>query len=241
MSSLFRYLYQTRLWNRLSKNSRELAYWRGNINKMIDWYTGVEQWRWPFPSEEQKEKRFDLRKNAIMTYIGFENDNASYLRDLQLSASAFEGGRVADFGSGPLPTLLVFNNCERYCLDHLMDTYRQIGYPLEEYERQITFVNCKSECVPFPDAFFDAVLSRNALDHVDDFQKTASEMKRVLRPGGVLRILVNYHPPTKTETQMLSDELVTRAFAGLEIEKVSEESGAWGFPDGTTVLWSTAQ
>jgi SAM-dependent methyltransferase len=231
-------IYTTSLWNRFGKNSRELDYWRKNIDSMIDWYRGKKEWRFAFPAEHEKEFRYDLRKNAIMTYVKRETTAATYLSDLRLASSSFAGMRVADIGSGPFPTLLVFENCERYCLDHLIDDYRKLGYPLDEYESEVTFVNCKSEAMPFDDDFFDVVLSRNALDHVDDFDATSKEIKRVLRPDGVLCILVNCHKPTKTETQSLSDDIIQRAFGELGVQKVTETQGAWGFTDGKTVLWS---
>jgi ubiquinone/menaquinone biosynthesis C-methylase UbiE len=37
--------------------------------------------------------------------------------------------------------------------------------------------------IPFPDAYFDVVCSLNSLDHVDDFDKVAAEIIRVLAPG----------------------------------------------------------
>ena len=35
--------------------------------------------------------------------------------------------------------------------------------------------------MPFEDGFFDAVISVNAIDHVNDFAETAKEIKRVLK------------------------------------------------------------
>lgn len=234
-----RTIYKSRLWNAFGKNPRELAYWEGNIEKIIKWYRSEEPWRGlQYPSEAEREERFDERKNAIMTYIATENRLATYLSDLWLAPDVFNGKKVADIGSGPLPTLLVLKDCERYCIDHLMNDFRRVGYPLEEFEDQVTFINAKSEVLPQKDAFFDVVLSRNALDHVDDFRATGREILRVLKPGGVLHILLNYHEPTKTETQVLSDELVQEVLGETGIRVVYSQEGIWGFRNGRTVLWS---
>lgn len=49
------------------------------------------------------------------------------------------------------------------------------------------------EKLPFPDASFDIVHSSNVLEHVADPERTLAEAIRVLRPGGLLHIVVpNY-------------------------------------------------
>jgi len=40
------------------------------------------------------------------------------------------------------------------------------------------------EALPYPDNFFDLVLSHEVIEHVTDDRKTAAEMVRVLKPGG---------------------------------------------------------
>jgi ubiquinone biosynthesis O-methyltransferase len=43
----------------------------------------------------------------------------------------------------------------------------------------------RSETLPFSDGCFDAVACCDVLEHVDDLDKSVSEVGRVLRPGGV--------------------------------------------------------
>jgi len=53
--------------------------------------------------------------------------------------------------------------------------------------------NCQvapAESLPFPDGFFDAVLSHEVLEHVDDDRQAVAEAVRVLKPGGRLVIFV---------------------------------------------------
>jgi ubiquinone/menaquinone biosynthesis C-methylase UbiE len=45
-----------------------------------------------------------------------------------------------------------------------------------------------AESLPYPDAFFDVVYSSHVLEHVNDESQSLAEMKRVLKPGGVLII-----------------------------------------------------
>ena len=75
--------------------------------------------------------------------------------------------KVLDVGSGPFPSALCFQGCDIYNLDPLMDKYIAAGYPLHCYESRARFVQAKAEAIPFEDGFFDAVISVNAIDHVD--------------------------------------------------------------------------
>jgi ubiquinone/menaquinone biosynthesis C-methylase UbiE len=68
-------------------------------------------------------------------------------------------------------------------------------------------------------------ISVNALDHVDDFEQTASEMQRVVRPGGSVYFEVEHHPPSVTEPIELNDARVVRAFSKCTLETVIKRSG----------------
>ena len=233
------FIYTTSIWNKHYKNKRELRYWKDNIQQMVKWYDGKASFRgFAYPTEEQKEKRFSLTTNAVMTYVTFETEKASYLADLSLREDSFSGLTVGDLGSGPFPTLLVFKGCERYCIDHLINDYANLGYPIDEYKNEITFLHSKLEHIECGDNFFDALISRNALDHTDHFDLVAEEIKRVLKPDGKLVIQVHYHKPTQTETQQLNDDIILRALDSIGMKKISSLKDAWGFKGGETVVWS---
>jgi SAM-dependent methyltransferase len=240
LKPLKEFVFTQPLWHKFFKNRNELRHWAARRDSIIRWYRGEEAYIFPFHATEYKVTSFDECTNALLTFIKAENNHASYLHDLCLRHDSFEGLRVADIGSGPFPTLLVFDDAERYCIDHLIEGYKRIGFPLSTFEPDVSFMNAKSEQIPVSNSFFDAVISRNALDHVDDFPATATEIMRVLKPRGVLHILVNYHAPTSTEPHVLSDRTVQTCFQGLALRKISEAEGAWGFENGKTVLWSNA-
>ena len=233
-------VYKTRLWHSAFKNRNELRHWQERKESIVSWFRGEKEYFFSFPLSEERVYQFDETTNALLTFIKKENQHASYLKDLLLRADSFRGLKVADIGSGPFPTLLVFENCERYCIDHLIEAYESLGFPLKPFKSDVHFLNAKSESIPVPNSFFDAVISRNALDHVDDFSRTALEIRRVLRPGGILHILVNYHRPTPTEPHVLNDSVIMSEFSELKLRKLLELHGAWGFSSGKTVLWSNA-
>jgi ubiquinone/menaquinone biosynthesis C-methylase UbiE len=141
-----------------------------------------------------------------------------YKFDLHLADDSFEGKRVLDVGCGPHCGLIGFTGAEKFGVDHLVEEYREIGYPLERHG--VEYRNAKSEALPFEDDFFDAVLCVNALDHVDDLDRTVVEIARVLKPGGAFLGQLNFHDaPTPTEPISLSHEILASLFGkhGLEI------------------------
>jgi ubiquinone/menaquinone biosynthesis C-methylase UbiE len=97
------------------------------------------------------------------------------------------------------------------------------GWPLFEYEAK--FINMGAESLPYPVAYFDAVISVNALDHVDNFERVAAEMERVLRPGGGLYFEVEFHAPTVTEPLELNEAKVIQAFTCCDLKVMIKRTG----------------
>jgi SAM-dependent methyltransferase len=144
----------------------------------------------------------------------------SYSEELKLPTNHFEGKRVLEIGCGPLVPILQFSGCERHAIDPLANRYMECGWPLYEYEASILNVN--GEKLPYPDKYFDAAISVNALDHVDDFEKVASEMQRVAKS---VYFEVEYHEPTVMEPITLSHDRVKRAFDRSNLTMVIDRSG----------------
>jgi SAM-dependent methyltransferase len=189
------------------KQNAEVRFWEKEIRRYLDWYDGniKELYSHPFPTAD---KVFAATKelSAILTF--FEtHQKPKYLKDLLLDKNSFIGLKVLDIGSGPFPSALCFHASEVYSLDPLFDRYLSAGFPIHCYESRGRFVHAKAELIPFENSFFDAVVSVNAIDHVDDFEVTALEIKRVLKPGGRFRMHVHYHPKTTAEPLELNDEV----------------------------------
>lgn len=148
-------------------------------------------------------------RRAALLAVCREQTFPRYLRDLYLTPESFDGQRVLDVGCGPHGGLIGFAGAERYGVDHLLDDYRALGYPLGDHG--IDYRTAPSEALPFEDRFFDVVVSVNALDHVDDVDRTMAEIGRVLRRGGRLMAQVNFHPsPTPAEPHCLTHQQMTR-------------------------------
>jgi SAM-dependent methyltransferase len=226
-------------WYGIDKKKAEARYWRNELKHYVDWYEGKKT-EWPSPSQAQKVASCNtIEKNAAMTFCLIRKQ-IEYLHSLQLDASELIGKRILDVGCGPHPSALCFLNCEIYGLDPLTGLYREIGYPMDEYDPRYHFVDGPAEKMPFQDSSFNAVISVNALDHVDDLELVAAEIRRVLQKGGLFRVQVDYHTPTIAEPHTLSDEIVRALYGWIpNLHKISEVKDTVR-PEihGMHVLWS---
>jgi demethylmenaquinone methyltransferase / 2-methoxy-6-polyprenyl-1,4-benzoquinol methylase len=63
-----------------------------------------------------------------------------------------------------------------------------------KFKKKITFRDGDAEAIPFPDESFDAVTVAFGVRNYEDLEKGLTEMRRVLRSGGVMMILEFSHP-----------------------------------------------
>jgi ubiquinone/menaquinone biosynthesis C-methylase UbiE len=226
------------------KYSAEIRFWKRTFLEYIEWYDGKKDKLYGEPSPSDQDRIVSFRKeySAIKTWENV-HQRVKYQEDLKLTEKAFEGMNILDIGSGPHPSALGFLNCNIYCLDPLLPLYMLAGFPQHIYEPRVRFVSGFSENMPFEDNFFDAIISVNALDHVDDFQLTANEIKRVLKPNGKLRFHLHYHQKTIAEPLELNDIIVQNAFTWCKnFRKIYESKRKRGSevndPNELYTLWS---
>jgi SAM-dependent methyltransferase len=132
---------------------------------------------------------------------------------------ALSGGRVLDAGCGPgaYVTDTLVRADELVALD--------IAYGrLTLIDRQAQLVCGDVQTLPFPDATFDAAMAMHMLYHVPDIELGASELRRVLCPGGVLYAFTNSER-AQWEMQDLIDSNGCDPFAGGE-NRFTNENGA---------------
>jgi len=205
------------------KEASELTFWRRELGIILRWMDGTPHpdgtVSWPL--EDGKVMDPDPVVNAMLTWMKVKCPR--YPARLGLPADHFRGCRVLDVGCGPIPIALGFTDCDMYGIDPLASGYRRLGFPLDHFIGRMTYLQGSAEKIPVEDSFFDAVISVNALDHVDDFPAAAREIDRVLRPGGKLVFEANVHPPTICEPWHLDEETVRRHFGGRDVQKVLAE------------------
>ena len=204
------------------KHLAELAWWERALRQRVEWYRGERTMygRRP-PSPAEKHVRETIEASAGVTTLAVSLDR--YPEALKIPRDHFAGKTLLDVGCGPYPLSIAFEDCRIVGLDPLILRYEEAGFPLYEFTDRVTFVQGFAEEMPFPSRSFDAVISVNAIDHVDDFARAAREISRVLQKDGVLRMQVHYHSPTELEPNALTDADLLTHLGHLGIVKVSEE------------------
>lgn len=197
------------------KQRAELRFWAEELSHYVEWFQGQRRtlYKTPCPDESGQNVFSQLHMSALVTWAKL-HQRPKYLHDLQLTKDAFRGLKVLDVGSGPIPSATCFEGADIYALDPLAEFYESIGYSRTPFP-EVHFCEAKAEKMPFSSHFFDVVLSVNAIDHVDDFEQAASEIIRVLKPGGKLAMHVHYHPATECEPLELNDRRVRAAFSSV--------------------------
>lgn len=226
----------------LDKHQSETKFWKDELERYNQWYGGSlkEMYLTESPLESEKVIARDPSHSSILTWHK-KHQEVKYLKDLNLEKDIFKGKRVLDVGSGPMPSATCFEGADLYCIDPLLDKYISVGFPIHLYG-DVKFIQGYSENIPVTDGFFDVVLSVNALDHVDDFEKTATDIKRVLKKDGLVIFHIHCHEPTQNEPLELTDERIAKAFSGIKnFKKLSESKEKFGYQcaeNESYSLWS---
>lgn len=91
---------------------------------------------------------------------------------------------------------------------HVAAVFRSVGQ-LEYFTADLdpAEVDCgvDIQCLPFADNSFDYVYCSHVLEHVPDDSRALTELRRILRPGGIALVCVP-HDPDAAETVMLQSD-----------------------------------
>ncbi len=142
----------------------------------------------------------------------------SYYREIILSVAEesdtkiFDNKVVADFGCGPRGSLTWIDNArERIGIDVLSKEYLN-EFGTELISHNMIYVNSNEHFIPIPSNYIDCMVTINSLDHVSNLSAMCSEIKRVLKPNGLLLGSFNlFEPATECEPQTLTEDLLKTA------------------------------
>jgi SAM-dependent methyltransferase len=127
---------------------------------------------------------------------------------LNLDASWFRNKTVVSLGSGCTGDLAAFPSALKIAIDPLLYTYQRLGMLVDDQAGGRTvYLSQGAEDLPLLDESADAVLCRNALDHMPDPDAALGEMCRILRHDGALFVSVDIGgEPTPDEPTVFSVE-----------------------------------
>jgi len=161
--------------------------------------------------EELKFWRERLRSKGGIDYwrkLYFE----LYCHYLGVHQNSFVGKTLMDIGCGPHGAIGLFEAKFKIGVDPLAKDYHQLfNLPRQD----IIYLSCEAENIPLVDETVDVVISRNAIDHVDDIINTFCEIYRVLRKGGEIILSVNYQEESHIcEPHVLNDRIIRTLLQG---------------------------
>lgn len=165
----------------------------------------------PLRWKEYNELGYWKKKHRAEGVLSNDHYVHFYTGHFGLDPEAYRDKVILDIGCGPRGSLEWADMARRRIgLDTLAREYMALGADRHAME----YFDAPSEAIPLDDGACDAVFSFNSLDHVESIEKTVAEIKRVLKPGGWLLLLVEInHPPTKCEPHTLTPQGLVDAFA----------------------------
>src|SRR5215213_3231976 len=102
-----------------------------------------------------------------------------------------EGARVLDVGCGDagVPIAFAEAGAEAFGIEPFEKSVERGAVRASEHGVRVSLHTGVAEALPFPDATFDLVMMDNVLEHVEDREKSLAEVKRVLKPRGLLYLV----------------------------------------------------
>lgn len=161
-------------------------------------------------------------------------------------------GRVLDLGCGTGANFPLWRQMEGVALHatepdpHMLRRARQRA---AELDLVVTFAGASAEGLPYPDGFFDTVVTTLVLCTVGEPARSLAEVARVLKPGGKFRFMEHVRAPGAMgrwqdrltplwrrvaggcHLNRETGDLIASAFADVTFEAI-----ATGFPTGRILL-----
>ena len=120
---------------------------------------------------------------------------AGRLERLGLGELYTDSVRVLEVGSGPIGVATYCKGARRVLVDPLQDYYASNPVLRTHRSPSAEYLTGVGEALPCPDSEFDLAMIENCIDHVQDVDGVMRELRRALRPGGILYLTVNCRAP----------------------------------------------
>ncbi len=164
-----------------AKYHAELWYWEDVVRR-----SSVPTWGMPFEEVYGIWQRIRMTELANFLELGGGDGAFEALPEWAKSRSAIE------IGSGPFPAISLVRWKQAIAVDPLAEGYLvEDLIPKSVHADEITFLACAGEAIALPAACMDIAVLENCLDHVDQPALVLRECRRILRPTGLLWLLVD--------------------------------------------------
>lgn len=110
-----------------------------------------------------------------------------YCDYFEINEQSFSNKIVVDIGCGPVGSLHFFNAKIKIGIDPLVKKYEIFDIKTHD----MIYMDGKAENIPLISSYADVVISVNALDHGENFDKALEEINRILKPGGQILLELN--------------------------------------------------
>jgi ubiquinone/menaquinone biosynthesis C-methylase UbiE len=165
----------------------------------------------PTKWKEMNELRYWRIKQSEEGTLNNDHYEYFYTGFFGVDKSVYDNAVLMDIGCGPRGSLEWANNAARTIgLDPLANDYLKLGAD----KHKMKYIASGSENIPLEDGECDYIFSFNSFDHVEDIEKSVHEIKRCLKTGGSLMMIVEVnHDPTACEPHKLSTQGIINVFA----------------------------
>ncbi|MDB4816221.1 class I SAM-dependent methyltransferase [Gammaproteobacteria bacterium] len=96
--------------------------------------------------------------------------------------------KILEVGGGGSPLIDHFPSGEKNAADPLQDFYNDTFSFISE---EVITKSSKAEDLDYPDDYFDILITRNCIDHVDSLDKTLEQFNRITKANGKIYIGCN--------------------------------------------------
>jgi SAM-dependent methyltransferase len=146
----------------------EQGFWEGVASEIADDSLGrIDFYEW---------RAGELRKRLDRLGLGWVVDGSS---------------DIAEFGSGPVGVIGFLPGGRRIAVDPLNRFYSRNEHLTRLRDPSVEYLEVEGEATGLPAGSFDMVVMENCIDHTQDPEAVMREIRRILRPGGVLYLTVN--------------------------------------------------
>lgn len=148
------------------------------------------RWKIAQAAEIRWWKRY-LRNKSVQDYK--HNKEQYWHRVLSgLKPFLLPFGKILDAGCGPAGIFMVLPQNKVLAIDPLLDKYQQLSHFSARDYPWVSFENTSLEEFHSP-LQFDTIFCLNAINHVDDIEKSLDVLFETLTPGGQLIISTDAH------------------------------------------------